>query len=128
MKKAFAALLLCGLAFGLLMPSLVITIDNKMVMKGPGGGGPPSSDPADPITYYTDSTEDKWAVFIGISDYFAPELSSGLFPWIGYSQKPNHPRAHARSSMRSSEFSIPQDKRIMLSAIPTALRCSIVKS
>ena len=73
MKKAFAALLLCGLAFGLLMPSLAVTMDNRMVLgNGPGGGGgggPPVNDPPDPITYYTGSAEDKWAVFIGISDY-----------------------------------------------------------
>jgi hypothetical protein len=68
MKKAIAVTLLFGLAFGLLLPSLVITVDNKMIM-GKGGGGPPSGDPADPITYYTGSAEDKWAVFIGISDY-----------------------------------------------------------
>ncbi len=69
MKKAIAVTLLFSLAFGLLLPSLAITIDNKMIMKNGGGGGPPSSDPADPITYYTGSAEDKWAVFIGISDY-----------------------------------------------------------
>ena len=73
MKKALAALLLCSLTIGLLLPSLVITMDNKMVMgNGPGGGGGGGGqvvDPPDPITYYTGSAEDKWAVFIGISDY-----------------------------------------------------------
>ncbi|MHA2424288.1 MAG: caspase family protein, partial [Candidatus Thorarchaeota archaeon] len=69
MKKGIAVALLFGLTLGLLLPSIVIAVDNKMIMKGPGSGGPPSSDPADPITYYTGSAEDKWAVFIGISDY-----------------------------------------------------------
>ncbi len=70
MKRAIAVTLLFGLTLGLFLPSIVITVDNKMIMKGPGGGGgPPSQDPADPITYYTGSAEDKWAVFIGISDY-----------------------------------------------------------
>ena len=70
MKKTIAAMLLFGLALGLLLPSIAVAVDNKLVLgNGPGGGGPPVEDPADPITYYTGSAEDKWAVFIGISDY-----------------------------------------------------------
>jgi hypothetical protein len=72
MKRALAAILLLGLAMGLLLPSLVVTVDNKMILgNGPGnGGGGPPSDPDPPaIEYYTDSGMDKWAVIIGISDY-----------------------------------------------------------
>ena len=68
--KRFTTLLLLGLVMGLLMPSLVNVSDNKMIMKGPGGGqGGPPSDPPMEIEYYTGSGQDKWAVLIGISNY-----------------------------------------------------------
>ena len=70
MKRVSAMLLLFGLALGLLMPSMVVAVDNNMIMKGPGGGGggPPSSGEPTEIVYHT-GTRDKWAVIIGISDY-----------------------------------------------------------
>ena len=69
--KRVSAIFLLGLLLGLLAPSFVIAFDsNVLAMKGPGGGGggPPVVVP-DPVEYYTGSTEDKWAVIIGISDY-----------------------------------------------------------
>ncbi|MFW9919081.1 MAG: caspase domain-containing protein [Candidatus Thorarchaeota archaeon] len=68
MKRTIAAMLLFGLALGLLLPSLAVAVDNKMIM-GNGKGGPPSGGEPEPIVYYTDSGQDKWAVIIGISDY-----------------------------------------------------------
>ncbi|MBD3157208.1 MAG: hypothetical protein GF309_00340 [Candidatus Lokiarchaeota archaeon] len=72
MKRAVGVILLLGLTMGLLLPSLSIQVDQRMVMgNGPGGGGgggKPEPPPAE-IVYYTDSPEDKWAVIIGITDY-----------------------------------------------------------
>lgn len=69
MKRVYVITLLLGLTFGLLMPSLAMAVDDKMIMKGPGQGGPPNQNPPPEIEYYTSSGEDKWAVIIGISDY-----------------------------------------------------------
>ena len=70
MKRVNAMLLLFGLALGLLMPSMVVAVDNTMIMKGPGSGngGPPTTPDPTEIVYHT-GTGDKWAVVIGISDY-----------------------------------------------------------
>ena len=71
MKRFSAMVILLGLTFGLLLPSLAVTVDNTMIMRGPGGGagGPPTTEPPPDIEYYTSSGQDKWAVIIGISDY-----------------------------------------------------------
>lgn len=55
---------------GLLLPTFVVATDNTMIMGngGGGGGGPPTSTTYE-VEYYTGSTQDKWAVLIGISDY-----------------------------------------------------------
>ncbi len=70
MKRAFAAVFLVALAMGLLFPSIVIatTNDSNLIMPGGTPGGRWTSDP-EPVTYNIWSTQDKWAVIIGISDY-----------------------------------------------------------
>jgi hypothetical protein len=70
MKRLYATLLLFGLTIGLIAPGIVIASDNRMVMKGPGGGqgGPPSGGEPTEIVYHT-GTADRWAVIIGITDY-----------------------------------------------------------
>ncbi|TFG97175.1 hypothetical protein E4H12_09275, partial [Candidatus Thorarchaeota archaeon] len=65
--KRTSSILLLGLMLGLLLPTFAVAADNKMIMKG-GGGGPPTSTTYE-VEYYTGSTQDKWAVLIGISDY-----------------------------------------------------------
>lgn len=66
--KRTSSILLLGLMLGLLLPTFVVASPNVMIMKGGGGGGPPSSTTYE-VEYYTGSTQDKWAVIIGIADY-----------------------------------------------------------
>ncbi|MHA1771218.1 MAG: caspase family protein [Candidatus Thorarchaeota archaeon] len=70
MKRTISAVILLGITFALLMPSLATAVDNRMIMRGGyggGGGGPPTTTPTE-IVYHT-GTANRWAVIIGISDY-----------------------------------------------------------
>ena len=67
--KRTSSILLLGLLLGMLLPAFVVATPNTMIMKGPGGGGGKPPVVSYDIEYYTGSSEDKWAVLIGISDY-----------------------------------------------------------